>query len=40
MRKPNRTRRIELGEEGLVLSPNQLYLGRNMADFDLIKPAP
>ena len=28
MRKPNRTRRIELGPEGLVLSPNQLYLGR------------
>jgi dCTP deaminase len=28
MRKPNRTRRITLPPEGLVLSPNQLYLGR------------
>ena len=28
MAKPNRVRRIEIPEEGLVLSPNQLYLGR------------
>ena len=28
MRQPNRTRRIVIPEEGLVLSPNQLYLGR------------
>lgn len=28
MRKPNRTRRIEIPPEGLVLNPNQLYLGR------------
>lgn len=28
MAKPNRVRRIELPPEGLVLSPNQLYLGR------------
>ncbi len=28
MRRPNRTRRIKIPAEGLVLSPNQLYLGR------------
>ena len=28
MAKANRVRRIEIPEEGLVLSPNQLYLGR------------
>ena len=28
MRKPNRTRRMVIPPEGLVLSPNQLYLGR------------
>lgn len=28
MRKPNRHRRIKIPAEGLVLSPNQLYLGR------------
>lgn len=28
MRKPNRTRRLVIPPEGLVLSPNQLYLGR------------
>ena len=28
MRHPNRTRRVKIPEEGLVLSPNQLYLGR------------
>ncbi|MGE0755483.1 MAG: dCTP deaminase [Pirellulaceae bacterium] len=28
MRHSNRTRRITVPEEGLVLSPNQLYLGR------------
>lgn len=28
MRKANRVRRIEIPAEGLVLSPNQLYLGR------------
>src|SRR5215210_1056255 len=27
MRKPNRIRRITIPPEGLVLSPNQLYLG-------------
>lgn len=30
MRKANRTRRIVIPEEGLVLSPNQLYLGRTI----------
>ena len=30
MRQPNRTRRIEIPEEGMVLSPNQLYLGRTV----------
>src|ERR1044071_1223792 len=30
MRKANRVRRIEIPEEGLVLSPNQLYLGRTV----------
>lgn len=30
MRKPNRVRRIEIPPEGLVLSPNQLYLGRTV----------
>jgi len=30
MRKANRVRRIEVPEEGLVLSPNQLYLGRTV----------
>lgn len=28
MRRPNRTRRIEIPPDGLVLNPNQLYLGR------------
>lgn len=28
MAKNNRVRRVEIPEEGLVLSPNQLYLGR------------
>ncbi|QDT68369.1 Deoxycytidine triphosphate deaminase [Planctomycetes bacterium MalM25] len=28
MAKPNRVRRLTIPEEGLVLSPNQLYLGR------------
>lgn len=28
MRKPNRVRRMAIPEEGLVLGPNQLYLGR------------
>jgi dCTP deaminase len=28
MRRPNRISRIEVPEEGLVLQPNQLYLGR------------
>jgi dCTP deaminase len=28
MRKANRTRRIGIPDEGLVLAPNQLYLGR------------
>jgi dCTP deaminase len=30
MAKANRVRRISLPEEGLILSPNQLYLGRTM----------
>lgn len=28
MRKPNRVRRVVIPEDGLVLTPNQLYLGR------------
>jgi dCTP deaminase len=28
MRQPNRVRRIRIPEDGLVLNPNQLYLGR------------
>jgi dCTP deaminase len=30
MRQPNRTRRIKIPPEGMVLSPNQLYLGRTV----------
>ncbi len=30
MRKSNRVRRIEIPPEGIVLSPNQLYLGRTV----------
>jgi dCTP deaminase len=30
MRKPNRTRRITIPPEGLVLNPQQLYLGRTV----------
>ncbi len=30
MKKPNRVRRREIPEEGIVLSPNQLYLGRTV----------
>lgn len=30
MRRPNRFRRYEIPEEGFVLHPNQLYLGRTM----------
>lgn len=30
MRKPNRTRRLRIPEEGLVLTPSQLYLGRTV----------
>jgi dCTP deaminase len=30
MRKSNRVRRIRIPEEGLVLNPNQLYLGRTV----------
>ena len=30
MRRPNRTRRIKIPPEGLVLTPNQLYLGRTV----------
>jgi dCTP deaminase len=30
MRKPNRVRRMAIPPEGLVLSPNQLYLGRTV----------
>jgi dCTP deaminase len=30
MRKPQRVRRLTIPEDGLVLSPNQLYLGRTL----------
>lgn len=30
MRKPNRVRRFVIPEDGLVLSPNQIYLGRTV----------
>jgi len=30
MKKPNRVRRITIPEEGLVLTPHQLYLGRTV----------
>ena len=30
MRRPNRFRRLTIPEEGLVLQPNQLYLGRTV----------
>ncbi|MCA9218594.1 MAG: dCTP deaminase [Planctomycetales bacterium] len=30
MKKPNRVRRIEIPEDGLVLGPSQLYLGRTV----------
>lgn len=30
MRKPNRIRRLSIPETGLVLNPNQLYLGRTV----------
>ncbi len=30
MRKANRVRRLEIPSEGLVLTPNQLYLGRTL----------
>ena len=30
MRQPNRTRRMVIPPEGIVLSPNQLYLGRTI----------
>ena len=30
LKQPNRVRRIEMPESGLVLSPNQLYLGRTV----------
>ena len=30
MRRPNRVRRLVIPDEGLVLSPNQLYLGRTV----------
>jgi len=30
MRQPNRVRRIHIPEDGLVLNPNQLYLGRTV----------
>lgn len=30
MRKANRVRRVEIPDEGLVLSPSQLYLGRTV----------
>src|SRR5262245_45277339 len=30
MKRPSRVRRIEIPPDGLVLAPNQLYLGRTM----------
>jgi dCTP deaminase len=30
MRQPNRTRRLTIPQEGMVLNPNQLYLGRTV----------
>jgi dCTP deaminase len=30
MRYPNRVRRIQIPEDGIVLNPNQLYLGRTV----------
>ena len=30
MQKPNRVRRLQMPEDGIVLSPNQLYLGRTV----------
>lgn len=30
MRQPNRTRRLKIPEDGLVLNPNQLYLARTV----------
>ena len=30
MKKPNRVRRMSIPEDGIVLSPNQLYLGRTV----------
>jgi dCTP deaminase len=30
MKKANRVRRVEIPEDGLILSPNQLYLGRTI----------
>jgi dCTP deaminase len=30
MRKANRVRRVEIPKDGLILSPNQLYLGRTV----------
>lgn len=30
MRRPNRVRRMTIPEEGLVLNPNQIYLGRTV----------
>lgn len=30
MRKPNRVRRLQIPAEGLLLTPNQLYLGRTV----------
>jgi dCTP deaminase len=30
MKKPNRVRRLQIPPEGLVLTPNQLYLGRTL----------
>ena len=32
MRKPNRVRRMTIPDEGLVISPNQLYLGRTIEE--------
>ena len=36
MKKPNRVRRLTIPEEGIVLSPNQLYLGRTVEHLSLI----
>ena len=40
MRKPNRMRRIAIPSDGIVLSPNQLYLGRTVEKIESSKYVP